>query len=85
MGIKEHDQEGRLIVAEFDKFYVLGCCESNSLHVCFNEVYNYICAKIPQRVCVFVCVCVCLCVCVCVFVCVFVFVCVCVCVLVCVD
>ena len=28
MGVEEHDQEGRLIVAEYDKFYVLGCCES---------------------------------------------------------
>jgi AP endonuclease-1 len=30
MGIKEHDQEGRLIVAEFDKFYVLGCYVPNA-------------------------------------------------------
>lgn len=27
MGIEEHDQEGRLIVAEYDTFYVIGCCE----------------------------------------------------------
>lgn len=27
MGIEEHDQEGRLIVAEYDTFYVMGCCE----------------------------------------------------------
>lgn len=27
MGIKEHDQEGRLIVAEYDSFYVIGCCK----------------------------------------------------------
>ena len=49
MGVAEHDQEGRLIVAEYDKFYVLGCCECaavcshTSVHLCM-----YICSHISM-------------------------------------
>ena len=36
-GIKKHDDEGRLIVAEYDNHYIIVCCKENPT-LCFHNI-----------------------------------------------
>lgn len=37
VGIKKHDDEGRLIVAEYDDRYIITCCKDT--HLCLHSIH----------------------------------------------